>query len=423
MTTFWCEWAWLGGDRPEPGVEILVSGDRFAEIAHPTAPRPDAVRLSGLTVPGIANVHSHAFHRALRGRTHSGTGSFWTWRDRMYELALDLDPDSYRGLATQVFQEMLASGYTAVGEFHYLHHQPGGAAYADPNAMSRAILEAAAETGIRITLLDALYLFGGLDQDYVAPQGAQRRYSDGSAEAWTERVDALHVASPTQRVGAAIHSVRAVDPEAMAIVGDYARRRALPLHIHLSEQPAENDRCLAVHGVTPTMLLDSVGLVDENLTAVHATHLDEADISRLGAGRATACFCPTTERDLADGIGPSAALAAAGARLCVGSDSHAVIDPLEELRAVELNQRLATLTRGNHSVPDLLTAGTVNGYRALGWDGGRIERGSLADLVTISIREDVAPEHILATAIFAGARCDVTHTFVGGSLVYQNSQG
>jgi cytosine/adenosine deaminase-related metal-dependent hydrolase len=217
------------------------------------------------------------------------------------------------------------------------------------------------------------------------------------------------------KVGAAIHSVRAVDPRSMEVVRDLADARGIPLHIHLSEQPAENQQCLAAHGRTPTGLLGDLGILGERLTAVHATHLTDEDIALLGGTRSTACFCPTTERDLADGIGPSLRLVDAGARLAIGSDSHAVLNPFEETRAVELNQRLATLRRGNHPVTSLLEAATTNGYAALGWpNGGRIQSGALADLVTVSVEPEIEPEHMLASVVFAGGV--ITSSIVDGAF-------
>jgi formiminoglutamate deiminase len=323
---------------------------------------------------------------------------------------------------------MLAAGYTVVGEFHYLHHGPDGTPYDDPNAMSEALLAAAEEVGIRMTLLDTLYLHGGIGPDgsYLPPNPVQQRFSDGSPAAWADRLSHLGTKTTAERsflspngvgrvrVGAAIHSVRAVDPAAMRMVDDWAQANHAPLHIHLSEQPAENEQCRAAHGRTPTELLSDLGILGEQLTAIHATHLTDSDIALLGAARTTACFCPTTERDLADGIGPSRRLVDAGARLAIGSDSHAVIEPFEETRAVELNQRLATLVRGNHPVTSLLEAGTANGYDALGWpDGGRIEPGALADLVTVAVDDSIESHHLLGWALFATPT--VTSTIVGGA--------
>ncbi len=426
MTRYWCEWAWLGGDQPAASVLITVDGDRIATV-EPGAEPGDATRLPGLTLPGFANTHSHAFHRALRGRTHSGEGSFWTWRDQMYRVAEALNPDSYFELAKSTYAEMLAAGYTVVGEFHYLHHGPDGRTYDDPNAMSEALLAAAGEVGIRITLLDTLYLHGGIGPDgsYLPPNPVQQRFSDGSPAAWADRLSHLGTKTTAERsflspdgglgrLGVAIHSVRAVDPDAMGVAAEWAKAHDTPLHIHLSEQPAENEQCLMTHGRTPTGLLDHLGILSPRLTAVHATHLTDADVTLLGGNRVTACFCPTTERDLADGIGPSRRLVDAGARLSIGSDSHAVIDPFEETRALELNERLASLVRGNHTVASLLEAGTVNGYSALGWpDGGRVEVGALADLVTVEVEPSVNAEHLLGVALFGTPT--VTSTIVGGA--------
>ena len=239
MTPFWCELAWTGG-RVEAGVLVEAEGERIATVrSGPAAPPPGATRLPGLVVPGFANAHSHAFQRALRGRAQTGRGSFWDWREGMYELAEALDPEDYRELATAVFAEMALAGITTVGEFHYLHHDRGGARYAEPNAMAAAVIAAAREAGLRITLLDACYLQGGIGAE---PQGAQLRFSDGDVDAWAARVSELEQ-GPGVRVGAAIHSVRAVDPRSAARVASWARERGRPLHAHLSEQPAENRSC------------------------------------------------------------------------------------------------------------------------------------------------------------------------------------
>ena len=418
MTRYWCEWAWLGGTTATASVLIEVSGDRFDSIAAGVPCPPDATRLEGLTLPGFANAHSHAFHRALRGRTQVGEGSFWTWRDQMYGVVGRLDPDTYYELAAAVYGEMVLAGITCVGEFHYLHHATGGARYADPNAMSEALIAAAHTAGIRITLLDTLYLHGGIG---VEPNDVQRRFSDGSASAWVERVDQLG-APHHALLGAAVHSVRAVDPESMDVVRQWAGSRDAVVHAHVSEQPAENEQCQAAYGCTPTALLHERGLADHRFTAVHATHLTEGDFSLLGAGRCTVCMCPTTERDLADGIGPTAQLVAAGAGLSLGSDSHAVIDMFEEARAVELDERLASLRRGTHRASSLLEAATVRGHASLGWDtAGVIQPGGLADLVTVSLGSvrtaGASAASMLETAVFAASAADVTHVMVGGRVV------
>ena len=373
----------------------------------------DAYRVAGLTLPGLANAHSHAFQRALRGRTHAGEGSFWTWREQMYELAGALDPDSCFALSRAAFGEMALAGITCVGEFHYLHHNPDGTPYDDPNAMGRAVLAAARAAGLRITLLDACYLHGGLE-----------RFRDPDAAAWAERVDALAERGPA-RVGAAIHSVRAVDPGAARVVAEWAAGR--PLHAHVSEQPKENEDTLAAHGVTPTALLDGAGALGGDFTAIHATHLTDEDVALLGGSGSTVCLCPTTERDLADGIGPARRLAEAGAALATGSDSHAVVDPFEEARAIELDERLATGVRGAHRAPDLLRAATAGGYAALGWaEGGRLEPGALADLATLSLDSvrlaGLDPAHAAATAVYAATAADVRDVMVGGEWIVRDGR-
>ncbi|MGH3324738.1 MAG: formimidoylglutamate deiminase, partial [Streptomyces sp.] len=255
---FWCECAWLNG-TVEQGVVIETGADgRIAGVRTDIeAPPRGAEVLSGLTLPGLANAHSHAFHRALRGTVQVGSGTFWTWRDTMYRVASGLTPDSYFALARAVYAEMALAGITCVGEFHYLHHAPGGARYDDPNAMGHALIAAAGEAGIRITLLDTAYLASGLGRrGRGEPPGQQQlRFSDGTAEAWAERADGLRADGEHVRTGAAVHSVRAVPAREFGPVVEWAAQRSAPLHVHLSEQTAENDACREAHGCTPTRLL------------------------------------------------------------------------------------------------------------------------------------------------------------------------
>lgn len=417
-TRYWCQYAWLGGERPVEGVSIAVEDGVIRELHTGEPCAPGAHRLEGLTLPGLANAHSHAFHRALRARTQGGAGDFWAWRERMYALAAALGPEQYFRLARATYAEMAMAGITCVGEFHYLHHAPGGLPYADPNAMAHALAAAAAEAGVRLTLLDTCYLQGGIG---VAPNEVQRRFSDGSAERWAARVSALRP-STGLRIGAAIHSVRAVDPEAIALVAGWAAGEGRVLHAHVSEQPAENAQCIAAFGRSPVALLAGRGALDTDFTAVHATHLDGADVAQLGSSRSTVCLCPTTERDLADGVGGAAALRAAGASLALGSDSHAVIDLLEEARAVELDERLVTGRRGLHTVPALLDAATAAGHRCLGWpEAGRLAVGAPADLVTVrldSVRTaGLDADSMLAGAVFAASAGDVQHVVCSGRVV------
>ncbi|HEX7159959.1 MAG TPA: formimidoylglutamate deiminase [Trebonia sp.] len=413
MTTLFASHALLPSG-PARDVLIEVAGGRFTSVAPGASPPPDATRLSGVVLPGFANAHSHAFHRALRGRTHTGGGTFWTWRDAMYSLASRLDPDNYLALARAVYAEMALAGITTVGEFHYAHHGPGGQPYSDPNAMGYALQQAASDAGIRLTLLDTCYLEGGLDASGHLPlDELQLRFSDKTVEAWASRVDDFDAGRGTV-VGAAIHSVRAVARGDLASAATASADRQL--HVHLSEQPAENRSARACYGCTPTALLEESGALTPRTTVVHATHLTQRDVQILGGARVTACFCPTTKQDLADGIGPARALADAGVRLSLGSDQNAVVDLIGEARALESGERLASLQRGRFRPDELLDAATA--HNSLGWtDTGIIAPGMRADLVCI--RSDtvstagVDPAQILLAATAA----DVDSVWVDGSPV------
>ncbi|MEP6697024.1 MAG: formimidoylglutamate deiminase [Pseudonocardiales bacterium] len=423
MRRWYADLAWLGGEHAQAGVLIETEDDRIRTVTPGTACPPGAVRLTGLTIPGLANAHSHAFHRALRGRTQGGAGTFWTWREQMYAVSERLDPDTYYCLARAAYAEMALAGITCVGEFHYLHHGAGGTPYADPNAMGAALLAAAADAGIRITLLDACYLAGGFG---VVLAGPQLRFGDGSVQEWAVRADQLEVGSHA-RVGAAIHSVRAVPAQALGPVADWARDRGAPLHAHLSEQAAENAACQAAHGCSPARLLHEHGALGPLTTAVHATHLSDDDIALLAGSGAAVCLCPSTERDLADGIGPASLLVAAGVALCLGSDSHAVIDLLEEARAVELDERLASRTRGHFTPAQLLAASCAAGHAALAWpEAGRIVAGALADFASIDLASvrtaGTDASTALPAAVFAASAADVRAVVVGGRQIVEDGR-
>jgi formiminoglutamate deiminase len=460
----WAERAWLG---PEEGFasDVLVSCSSSGLITGvrtglPLASCPGAVRLGGdVCLPGFVNAHSHAFHRALRGVSETSSGSFWTWRELMYRVAAELDPDSYRELAALVYAEMALAGYSAVGEFHYLHHSEGGVPYADPNEMGLSLLSAASSAGVRLTLIDACYLQAGVDGSPLS--GVQLRFGDGSGERWSDRVTRLLPANGSLvRFGVAAHSVRATPPMAIRTVASLAALAEVPLHVHLSEQRRENEECLKVLGLTPTDLLHDCGALTGHTTAVHATHVTTMDIGRLGLAACGVCACPTTERDLGDGIGPFADLADAGAVISIGSDSQAVIDPFEETRAIELDERLSTERRGVWQMAALLAAATSGGCRSLGWAGGGIRVGGLADVVGIRLDSprlaggwsggvaasagapfgtapragagsggnggvpglSAADEELLARIVFAGSPSDIDTVVVGGRVVVESGE-
>jgi formiminoglutamate deiminase len=292
--------------------------------------------------------------------------------------------------------------------------------------MGRALIEAAAQAGLRITLIDTCYLRGGLaaDGSPVPLAGVQGRFGDGDGFAWADRLGALGadehgLLGADARAGVAIHSVRAVPPDQMRPVIAWSHARGAPLHAHLSEQPAENEACLAAYGVTPAGLLDRAGALGPRTTVVHATHLTSGDIGLLGGSRTAACLCPTTEADLADGVGPARALASAGCPLSLGSDSHAVVDLLAEARSVEMGERLVSGRRGSFTAEELAVAATVAGHACLGWpEAGELAPGAIADLVTVALDTPrlagAVPGTVLESVVFAGSAADVRHVVIGG---------
>lgn len=395
---------------------LFEADDDGRVVAETTGPCPDDAVALSFAVPGFGNAHSHAFHRALRGRTHEG-GSFWTWREVMYRAAARLEPGAYRDLAAGVFGEMVANGWTAVGEFHYLHHRPDGTPYPDHD-MERALADAAEAAGIRLVLLDTAYLSGGVAGEPLSER--QRRFSDADAAGYLDRWHRLRAElgayAPTIALGAALHSVRAVARDAMReIVAGLPAD--VPLHIHLSEQPAENADCIAVHGLTPTGLLAADGILSRRLSVVHATHLSSEDIALLGEARVHAVFCPSTEADLGDGIGPARELLDAGAGIALGSDQNAVVDPLLEMRGLEAGERLRSMQRGRIEPADLWRAGSAAGYASLGLAAPSREGGPL-DLVELDAQSLRTAGALPVQTALAATGADVVRTVVGGRVVF-----
>jgi len=413
MTSFWAPRAWIG-DAVADGVRVTASEGLITSVETETVPDAADERLRGLVLPGAVNAHSHAFHRLLRGRTHGDGGSFWTWRELMYREAGRLDPTSYERVATAVYAEMVAAGWTTVAEFHYVHHAPDARPYDPPHAMERALARAARASGIRLTLLDTCYLSSG----FGAPlEAAQRRFGDTDAATWLARLAALRdvfaAEHPEVVVGAAVHSVRAVPVEALERIGAELDP-AIPLHVHLSEQPGENAACLEATGLTPTGLLARSGLLSSRLSAVHATHLTDDDVAALGDARATIVMCPTTEADLGDGVGPARRLADAGARLALGTDQHAVVDPLLEARALEHGERLASGRRGRFSPAELVAALTRGGAAAVGRPVGRIAVGEPCDLLVVDETSARTAGSDPRQLVLSATAHDVTRVIIGG---------
>jgi formiminoglutamate deiminase len=369
------------------------------------------IRFDVDALPALATAHSHAFQRALRGDTQrpgpEGTDDFWSWRTAMYRLADSLTPESIHAISLVAYRELFAAGVRTVGEFHYVHHQPGGAPYAQRTELADAVIAAAKEAGLRIALLRVIYHRAGAGR---APEGAQRRFSDERLDSSLADIDDLRTryhGDPTVRVGAAPHSVRAVPPDWLAEIAGYATSHRLPIHMHVAEQPAEIAACLAETGRRPVELLAEQGVLGPRFVAVHATHLAPHEPALLGNARAFVCLCPTTERDLGDGLPDVGALQAAGVRLCAGIDSHVYTHPLEELRAIDLDERLRTGRRigvraaaGRTPAEELWQIGSIEGAAAVGFDdcGGTvaIDRGA-PEL------ELVHEDHLLDAAVYSGS--------------------
>lgn len=417
----------LGDEWVEaPYVEVDAAGLVTRTSIGRPADAPPIVHDLGraLLLPGFVNAHSHAFQRAIRGATHRrgahDPSSFWSWREAMYRTATTLDPEAVFSVSRACFAEMLRAGITCVGEFHYLHHAPDGRPYADPNELSRQVLRAAATVGIRLVLLSVYYARAGAGRP---PLPEQRRFCDGSVDAYLRRLDILR--GEGVALGVAPHSVRAAPREALRELAAYAHAHALPLHAHVSEQPQENAECRAEHGLTPTGLLAATGCLDRpgGFTAVHAIHLEPADFAAL-AGQHV-CACPTTEADLGDGIIPAGEHLLHGGRLCLGSDSNSVVDLVQEARLLEMHERLRTHARLCLTGPEgqvgrtLLDIATRGGAHALGRpELGRLRVGAPFDACTVDLAHptlaDLDPAHALDALLLGGTAAPISRVFVAG---------
>ncbi|MBV9803930.1 MAG: formimidoylglutamate deiminase [Solirubrobacterales bacterium] len=341
------------------------------------------------SIPAMANAHSHAFQRALRGRAERPGGGrdddFWSWRTEMFRLAGALDPTTMRMVAREAYDEMVGAGYGAVGEFHYVHHQPDGSPYPEPNEMAHAVAEAALEAGLRIVLLPAAYHRGGWSAGSdVAPAPGQRRFCDPDVETFLARVEALRgwaASRPGVSVGIAAHSVRAVPGGWLEAIAEYSERHGIVRHIHAHEQRRELQECQAEHGCSPIQLLERAGFLGERASVVHGIHVSPEDVALLAQSSTTVVSCPTTEGNLGDGYLPAMTFADAGVPLAIGSDSQVRIDPFEEARELETGSRRERQLRSGllAAVGDLWAELCRNGYRCLGLDG------ELSDQPTVEI--------------------------------------
>jgi formimidoylglutamate deiminase len=411
---------WVG-DAFRPGVRVAIGGDgRIAGVGEGVA--GPARRLGGTAlVPGFVNAHSHAFQRGLRGageRFPAGAGSFWTWREAMYALVESLDRATLALVCRQAFSEMRDAGTTAVGEFHYLHHER-----TDDFGFDEVVLAAAADVGIRIVLLQTYYATGAIGHPLA---GGQRRFSTQSLQRFGRQLERLGRAidPATQSLGIVAHSVRAVTPGDIGELHRESVRRRMPFHIHVEEQRREIEECLAAYGRRPmAVLCDAVERAD-NITAIHCTHTLPADLVRYLEAGGRVCTCPLTEGNLGDGIPDLVAAPAARSRLCLGSDSNARISPVEEMRWLEYGQRLRGELRGGLSdgagrvAATVFAAGTVGGAGALGLDAGRIAPGAWADLTAIDLGvpslQGVPADRLLDALVFGAGNEAIAGTWVGG---------
>jgi formimidoylglutamate deiminase len=330
-------------DRKTGEILSIHAGDDSTTSEHPDAPELLHDLGCSLLLPGFVNAHSHAFQRAIRGATQrraaTDPSSFWSWRSAMYTTANTLEPAAVYAQTRACFAEMLARGITCVGEFHYLHHQVDGQRYADPNELSQQVIRAAADVGLRLCLLEVYYARAGVGHDGPLPE--QRRFCDGSTDAYLERLERLRsLRSPWLSFGVAPHSIRAVRADELTRLAAYANEHALPIHAHVSEQPLENQQCEAEHGRSPLHVFADAGCLARAhaFTAVHAIHVGAPELELLRGQQV--CACPTTEADLGDGVVPAADWLAHGATLALGSDSNAMIDLVVEGRLLEMHERL-----------------------------------------------------------------------------------
>jgi formimidoylglutamate deiminase len=425
------------GGKFESGLAMFADANGITRFSREPQDIERAQRMPGRAMlPGLVNVHSHTFQRLIRGRTEFRTSSqrdtFWTWRESMYRAANSVTPEVVYRSARMAFLEMALSGITAVGEFHYVHHQPGGTPYENRNQLALLILRAAEEVGIRITLLRTAYVRAGWNK---APDPGQIRFYTAKVDDFFRDTDDLRKLSRDHKgavnVGVAPHSIRAVPIEYLREVAKYAKANAMPLHMHVAEQPAEIEACIGEHGRRPVELLNDEGILDSRFTAIHAIHISRDEARLLGASRATICACPTSERNLGDGAVPADQLFAAGAALCFGSDSNIQIDILEDARELEYHLRMNKLERVVLSEGDtlgsrLFASATESGARSLQSPGGSLEVGRAADFFTVELKDSsivgADQKSLLDTIVFSLERTAIRDVVVGGEAIVREGR-
>jgi formimidoylglutamate deiminase len=424
MPTWLPDYVYVDG-RFQPGRAVVCGSD--GTIVEITEDASNAIRLKGRALlPGMVNAHSHAFQRVIRGRTEHRsqhiTDSFWTWREQMYAAANTLEPDEIYNVSRLAFLEMAMTGITAVGEFHYIHHSRDGSPYSDPNLLEREVIRAARDVGIRIALLRVAYARAGYETE---PNPQQIRFIEDSPDLYLKNLEQLlDVNDAMAWIGVAPHSVRAVPLDYLKTIVAFANEHELPVHMHVAEQPAEVSACIAEYGRSPVALLETEGLLSKRFTAVHAIHVTPKAIAALARNGAFVCACPTTERNLGDGVVPVDAYFDAGVRVSLGTDSQIQIDLLEDARELEYHLRLQKMTR-NVLAPmlaqRLFDCATINGAASIGFDGGRIAPGAPADFFTVDLNDlsiaGASVDDLLTNIVFSLARTAVRDVVVGGKRI------
>jgi formimidoylglutamate deiminase len=427
----WAPRAWVQGRWREAVLLDVAADGTWARVVPDSACSAETTALPGAVLPGLVNAHSHAFQRAFVGlaeRRDGGHDDFWSWRDRMYGVALTITPERLRALATQLYQELLRGGYTQVCEFHYLHHAPDGARYADPLALSRALVQAAEDSGIGLTLLPVLYERAGFDA--AGLRDDQRRFATTVDQVLALRDGVRAQRAPNVSAGVAIHSLRAA--KASSILGLVERRHAdpAPIHIHIAEQTGEVDDCVAGSGLRPIEWLTRHVALDARWQLVHATHATAAEIDAVAASGAGVVLCPSTEANLGDGLPDLPRWLASGTPLSVGSDSQVTRDWREELRLLEYGQRLTQRRRNVAAAPEsgepstaarLLQRLLAGGAGAAGLPAWGLHSGARADLVVVDPADPALaerdPDSLLDTLVFSSPTRQFLRTMVGGRWV------
>jgi formimidoylglutamate deiminase len=426
MSTWLPDYVYVDG-RFQSGRAIVCGNDGRIERIVDGEEVSDAIRLRGrAALPGMVNAHSHAFQRVIRGRTEHRSqhtsDSFWTWREQMYAAANALEPEEIYAASRLAFLEMALTGITAVGEFHYIHHARDGSSYSDPNLLEREVIRAARDVGIRLALLRVAYARAGYQAE---PNPQQIRFIEESPDVYLKNLaQLLDVNDDMAWIGVAPHSVRAVPLDYLKTIVAFANEHSLPVHMHVAEQPAEVSACIAEYGRSPVALLETEGLLSKRFTAVHAIHVTPKAIAALARGGAFVCACPTTERNLGDGVAPADAYFDAGVRIALGSDSQIQIDLLEDARELEYHLRLQKMER-NVLAPmlaqRLFDCATINGAASIGFDGGRIKPEAPADFFTVDLNDlsiaGASVDDLLTNIVFSLSQRAVRDVIVAGKRI------